>query len=141
MALYFQLLSQPIKINEALSLFSVSVSNLIIIATKLISHTTKRTQYKTSSQVTSTYKRDNICLLFNGHSFTYFNNNKKQNHINTWEVLKIPKQSIFWNTPGSSPFSSFVLTSSDIMLSYIHWSSSILTKHSKKFNDRQTNNP
>ena len=126
-ALYFSLLSQPIKTYEVLPLFLVYVSDLIITVTKPISYATKQAQCKTSSRVANTYKRDNTCLVFNTHSFTYLK--KIQNHINTWEVWKTSEQLIFSNTPGSSSLSLFILTSSDIMFSYLHWSSSILTKH------------
>ena len=51
--------------------------DLIITATKPISYATKRPQCKTSSRVTNTYKRDNTCLVFKEHSFTYFNKNTK----------------------------------------------------------------
>ena len=79
----------------------------------------------------STYKKDNTCLVFLGHSFTYIN--QIQNHINTREVLKVSEQSIFSPMVSSSPMFSYILISSDIMLSCIHSSLSILTKHYQKF--------
>ena len=126
-ALYFSLLSQLIKINEILSLFPIDVSGLIITTTKPISYAIIGVHCNELSQVANTYKKGNTCLVFLGHSFTYFN--LVQNHINTWEVLKVSKQSIYSNTTGSSPLSLFILISSDIMLSYTHSSPFILTTH------------
>ena len=74
LAIYWSLISQPIKTNQVLPLNSVFVFDLIITATKLISYTTDRTQWKISLRVANTYIVVHSCLVFNGHSFTYFNN-------------------------------------------------------------------
>ena len=78
--LYFPLLSLAIKTYKVFSFFPVSIFDLIITATKPISYVTERVQCKTSSRVANTYKRNNTCLVFNEHSFTYF---KKIQNMNT----------------------------------------------------------
>jgi len=85
-------------------------------------------------------------LQCNPHKFSlqrdiHFINLITINHIITSEVLNASEQSTCSSfTPVSSSFSSFISTSSDIILSYIYWSSSILTRHSK-VSTSQTNKP
>ena len=73
----FHLSHNQLKQIRSFLFFPVSVFDIIITVTKSISYATLRAHCNTFSQVTNTYKRDNTCLVFKEHSFTYFNKNTK----------------------------------------------------------------